>query len=229
MNPRAADIPRHYRRENPMRPLIKDFVRILSETLPIVEPVYEFGALQVPGQEGFADLRPFFAGREYVGCDLQSGPGVDKIIDLHDISLDSGSVGTALILDTIEHVEYPRKAMDEIHRVLKPDGMVAISSVMNFKIHNFPYDYWRFSPEAFRSLLKPFPKSLADFAGEEEFPHTVVGLGLKDAAVPLEGFIAELREWKKSWGFPREKLWRKSLKLFLPPVLVDLYRKIKYS
>jgi hypothetical protein len=47
-----------------MRESIKQFVEIVADMLPILEPIYEFGALQVPGQEGFADLRPIFAGKK---------------------------------------------------------------------------------------------------------------------------------------------------------------------
>lgn len=44
-----------------VRDLIKDFVAIISRTLPITE--YEFGSLQVLGQAGYADLRPFSKAR----------------------------------------------------------------------------------------------------------------------------------------------------------------------
>ena len=46
-----------------MRQVVKDFAAIVSGLLPIEEPVYEFGALRVGGQEDFADLRPLFAGK----------------------------------------------------------------------------------------------------------------------------------------------------------------------
>ncbi|MQY58055.1 MAG: hypothetical protein GH144_00405 [Clostridia bacterium] len=51
--------------------LVKQFVEIVAETMPITEPIFEFGSLQVPGQEGFADLRPLFPNKEYVGCDIR--------------------------------------------------------------------------------------------------------------------------------------------------------------
>jgi len=38
-----------------MREAIKQFVEICAATLPIPDPVDEFGSLLVPGQEGFAD------------------------------------------------------------------------------------------------------------------------------------------------------------------------------
>ncbi len=162
-----------------MRQVVKDFAAIVSGLLPIEEPVYEFGALRVAGQEEFADLRPLFAGKEYVGADMREGLGVDKVLDLHTIDLPDASVGTVLCLDTLEHVEYPHTAMREIHRILKPNGIAVISSVMLFRIHAYPYDYWRFTPEAFRSLLKPFTSAFVGYAGEENFPHTVVGVGFK--------------------------------------------------
>ena len=44
-----------------MRESIKQYVETVAETMPIAEPIYEFGSLQVPGQEGFANLRPLFS------------------------------------------------------------------------------------------------------------------------------------------------------------------------
>jgi len=70
-----------------MRGSIKEFVWIVAETLPVLEPIYEFGSLQVPGQEGFADLRPIFEGKRYIGCDMREGPGVDLVLNLHAIDL----------------------------------------------------------------------------------------------------------------------------------------------
>jgi SAM-dependent methyltransferase len=212
-----------------MRESIKEFVKIVADTLPILEPVYEFGALQVPGQEGFADLRPIFAGKEYVGCDMREGPGVDKILNLHDIDLPSETVGTVLILDTLEHVEFVRRAIEETFRILKTDGILVISSVMNFPIHDYPYDYWRFTPEGFKSLLKPFNSCFVDFAGNERFPHTVVGVGFKGVIAKnrMDDFLIKYQDWKTHWYRPVRGRWKVFVKAITPTVLLNLYRKIK--
>ncbi len=181
-----------------MRRTIKDFVSIAAEHILIEEPILEFGSLQVPGQEHFADLRPLFHGKRYIGADLREGLGVDKILDLHNIDLPSEHVGTVLCLDTLEHVEYPHRALEEIHRILKPDGIVIISSVMYFPIHDYPYDYWRFTPEAFKSLLKPFAGFFVGSVGREDFPHIVVGIGFKTRTPPLEQFETSYKKWKSS-------------------------------
>jgi SAM-dependent methyltransferase len=184
-----------------MRESIKEFVKICSKILLIDEPIYEFGAMQVPGQEGFADLRPFFDMREYYGADIREGCGVDLILDLHDINLKSGTVGTVLIMDTLEHVEYPRKAIEESYRILNQKGILIISSVMNFPIHDYPKDYWRFTPEAFRSLLRDFSSVVVEYAGEDIFPHTVVGIGFKEKMSEgvLDKVKGELTCWRENF------------------------------
>jgi hypothetical protein len=206
-----------------MRENIRQFVSIAATRLPLPEPIFEFGAFQVPGQEGYADLRPFFPGREYVGADMREGPGVDRILDLHCIDLPSDSVGTVICLDTLEHVERPREALREVHRILSPEtGVAVISSVMDFPIHDYPYDYWRFTPKAFESLLKPFRQSFVGYAGNETFPHTVVGVGFKGAAPDLSGFMEDYRYWRKT----QKHGLRRIVRQLTPPVLLPL---VNYS
>ncbi|MFC1644275.1 methyltransferase domain-containing protein [Candidatus Omnitrophota bacterium] len=212
-----------------MRVLIKKLIKICTETLPILEPIYEFGSLQVCGQEDFADLRPLFPDKKYVGADMRQGKGVDVILNLHNIDLPSESVGTVLILDTLEHVEFVRKAIEEAYRVLKPEGILIISSVMNFDIHDYPYDYWRFTPEGFKSLLKPFASSFVEFVGEATFPHTVVGVGFKGSVHKnvMDNFIKKLEKWKKRGDDLFERVWRKAVEQVTPPIFLRMFRKTR--
>ena len=207
-----------------MRQNIKDFANIVSTILPIIEPVYEFGSFQVPGQIEFADLRPLFPNKEYIGCDMREGPGVDKILNLHAIDLPSESVGVVLCFDTIEHVEFPRKALEEIHRILKPNGIAVISSVMNFPIHDYPHDYWRFTPEGFKSILRPFSSSFVGFQGSKHFPHTVVGIGFKGDRPPLTEFTIKYDKWRKDdYKSIRQLVINLTPPIFLP-LIKGLYR-----
>ena len=210
-----------------MRPHVKELVEIIARSLPIGEPIYEFGSLQAAGQKGFADLRSFFPDKEYVGCDMREGPGVDRILNLHDIDLPDESAGTVLCADTFEHVEYPRKAIQEIYRILKPDGLAVIISVMNFPIHSYPCDYWRFTPEAFKSLLKPFADSFVGFAGDKNFPHTVMGIGFKGRTPPLEELEAGYNRWQKEYAYFLDRLVIAWTPPVLHPVLSRVYRAMK--
>lgn len=209
-----------------MRRTIKGFAELAARTLPIDEPVYEFGALQVPGQEAFADLRPLFPGKQYFGADMREGLGVDRVLNLHAIDLEDHSVGTILSLDTLEHVEYPHKAVSEIHRVLKPNGIAILSSVMDFPIHDFPYDYWRFTPEAFKSLLKPFAHSFVGFAGRTSFPHTVVGVGFKGVQPDLTNFLREFEAWKNRQNHLWNLEFPEMVKQLTPPIATPVLSRV---
>ena len=206
-----------------MRSIVREFVEIVASTLPIAEPVYEFGALQVRGQEGFADLRPFFPGAKYVGTDVRAGPGVDVVLDIHETNIRTGCVGTALVMDTLEHVAFPHRALEEMHRVLRPGGLVVISSHMNWPIHSFPNDYWRFTPQGFAILLRSFSQILVESAGDELSPNTVVGLGVKDASLSLDALRRDLSAWKRRYSSTG---WKAALRPFVPPALLDMYWRL---
>jgi len=169
-----------------MRKETRAFVETIAAELPLPEPVVEFGALQIEGQEKYADLRPLFAGKRFIGCDMRPGPGVDRIENLHQLTFGDGELGTVIMLDTLEHVQYPFRAMAEARRVLRAGGVCIITSVMLCPIHAYPSDYWRFTPEGFRVLLEPFETRWVFDDRPKLFPRSVYGVGIKGAAGPGE-------------------------------------------
>ena len=180
---------------------IRRFAEICAETLPMAEPIYEFGSYQVPGQEGTANLRELFPDKVFVGTDMRAGPGVDEVIDLHDLALPDESVGSAFLLETLEHVEYPRKALANLQKVLAPGGIVVISTPMNLPIHNYPHDYWRFTPKGMESLLQDFDYSYVDAIGPELHPTSVLAVAAKAplAEAALTEFRRRLTNQQKFW------------------------------
>ena len=168
-----------------MRDHNKAFCSLVAETFDCPGPVFEFGSYQVDGQEGYANLRGLFANKSYVGCDMRPGPGVDRVEDVTAISLPDGSAGTVLCIETFEHVFAVSKAFDEVFRLLKPGGIFVITSPLNFRIHGYPDDYWRMTPNCLRRHLSPYAARVSGYQGYHAFPHTVMGVGLK-APVALD-------------------------------------------
>lgn len=190
-----------------MRQDIRRFVELVAETLPLAEPIFEFGALQVQANPELEDLRNLFPGSDYVGCDMRPGPGVDKVLNLHEIDLPDAVAGTVILMDTLEHVEFPRQAMSEVHRILKPGGTLIMSSVMDFPIHGYPNDYWRFTPEGFRSLLRQFDRSHVGYHGlREEMPHTIVGVGFKGHQPSMVEYEKRYLKWQHFCNCVHKKL-----------------------
>lgn len=170
-----------------MRANIRRWVGAVEKALDLQPPIYEFGSFRVPGQEELADMRPWFPGKEYVGCDMCEGLGVDLVMDLHDLDyrIQPNTMRSVICLETLEHVRYPFQAMKNIFTALAPGGVVVITSTMAQRIHNYPSDYWRFTPEGFKVLLEMFPSVFVDACGEENRPLCVVGVGVKKEGVDL--------------------------------------------
>lgn len=167
--------------------LIADFVADLQRVVAMPDPVVEFGSYLTDPGSGAGDLRRLFAGRPFTGTDMREGPGVDRIEDLRDLSFADGSVGTALCLDTLEHCADPPQACRELARVCSPEGGVAvISSVMLFGIHEYPHDYFRFTPDGFRALLEQgFDDVWVAGLGDPAIPMQVVGVGIRGSVLDL--------------------------------------------
>lgn len=179
-----------------MRGNIREVVRVAAQVLEFPEPIVEIGALQVEQQVYDADLRPFFVGKQYIGCDRRAGRGVDRIEDVQCLSFADQTVGAVLMLETLEHVENPLQAMAEIFRVLRPGGVVLISSCMDFPVHEYPADYWRFAPQGFDLLLRRFSPRRVYIQGHPRFPHSLVGVGKKggadDALLVLDRLVTQI-------------------------------------
>jgi SAM-dependent methyltransferase len=207
-----------------VRQVVRDFVQDASETLPIAEPIVEIGSRPAEGQEEKAFLRDFFPGRTYIGCDVQEGPNVDRVEDIHALSFADDSVGTVICVEVLEHVHDPLRAVKEIHRILKPGGVAILTSVMFFPIHAHPWDFWRFTPEGFALLVEPFETSLTFAVGMDVLPEGVFAVGVKG---PFEDLTrrrfrradATCRTWGR--GMPVDlgpirmtipQLWRFTLK-----------------
>jgi SAM-dependent methyltransferase len=201
------------------------------ERIELHDPVFEFGSLQVEADQP-NDLRPLFAGREFIGTDFRQGPGVDRVEDLRQLSMADGSVGTALCLDTLEHCADPIAAARELARVVSPDGGVClISSVMLFGIHGYPNDYWRFTPEGLRLLLDGFDEVDVAGMGDPVVPFWVFGIAVKGSELPfrlseLPSLAESQHDYEQSVGKVRLGPFRYTLrelggalKLELPRVL----------
>jgi len=101
---------------------------------------------------------PFFAGRvkAYVGVDIQYWPDLDCLARAEDLPFKEETFDLILSTQTLEHMENPKKVVEEMHRICKTDGTLFISLPFLWEIHNYPNDYWRFSEGGIRLLLKMF-------------------------------------------------------------------------
>jgi SAM-dependent methyltransferase len=163
-----------------MNGFIHGVARAVAESFDLPAPILEVGSYQVAGQEDIADLRGLFPGKPYLGVDLRPGPGVDRVADVEALPLADRSIGTVLALNTFEHVRRFWRGLDEVYRVLRPDGALVVSCPFYFHIHNFPSDYWRFTPEALDVLLERYPSKIIGWHGPRKRPANVWAVAFRE-------------------------------------------------
>ena len=114
----------------------------------ISEPILDVGSYNVNGNS-----RIFFPDKEWIGLDFRAGPDVTRVENIEETTLASNSVGAVICTATLEHVKNPVKACEQIHHVLKKNGLFVLTVPFVSKIHNHPDDYWRFTPSCVRNIL----------------------------------------------------------------------------
>ncbi len=127
-----------------------------------------------------------FAGTSYVGFDIRPGPNVDVVGDVHELSrhFPEGHFDAAFGIAVFEHLAMPWKAVLELNRVLRPGGLVFVSTHPTYPPHDRPWDYWRFTRDAFAVLFgRAMGFELVEAA--EGLPCAIVPLGREPMMVGL--------------------------------------------
>ena len=93
---------------------------------------------------------------EFVETDVSFGPRTKLICDAHDIPFEDESFDGVIAQAVLEHVVDPYRCVEEIHRVLKPDGLVYAETPFIQQVHGGRYDFTRFTPLGHRRLFRMF-------------------------------------------------------------------------
>jgi SAM-dependent methyltransferase len=96
-----------------------------------------------------------------VAFDIYGSPLTQFIADAHQIPLADQSVDAVLIQAVLEHVLEPSRVVAEIHRVLRPDGLVYAETPFLQPVHAGPYDFVRYTASGHRYLFRAFQEIAA--------------------------------------------------------------------
>lgn len=91
--------------------------------------------------------------------DVAERPGVplNFIADAHDLSvIPSQSFDIVLCTEVLEHLHSPHKAIAEFKRILKPGGLLILTTRFVYPLHETPIDYYRYTKYGLKFLLQEF-------------------------------------------------------------------------
>jgi len=101
-----------------------------------------------------------------VNVDIFAYDNVHVVCDIGDLPFEDDTVDIILNIGVLEHVPNPQQVINEIHRVLKPGGLVFTAFPFMQGFHASPYDFTRVTEEGIKVLHKEFtPLEVKLFGG----------------------------------------------------------------
>jgi SAM-dependent methyltransferase len=91
---------------------------------------------------------------EYLGLDIEDSEHVDHVLSEDGTSsLPDNTADVVLSSQVLEHVPNPELYLNEVHRILKKDGLLILSTHGHMIYYPVPKDYWRWTHEGLRKTL----------------------------------------------------------------------------
>ena len=128
----------------------------LKTLVPSVDgPILEIGSKDYGSTSSFRDT---YRGVEYVGLDMEPGPGVDIVADL---TMGTGTLpvehfALGICCSVLEHVRKPWIMAEHITTLIRPGGTLFMSVPWVWRYHAYPDDYFRFSWRGIEELFPAF-------------------------------------------------------------------------
>jgi hypothetical protein len=139
----------------------------------------------------YESLRPFLEARQGVrafeisGIELRTEFGFQDVreawypeIDIcnYDTVRPYGTgYGLVFANQVLEHVEAPWVAVENMQKMLKPEGYAVVTTVCLFPPHDMPADYWRFMPRGLEYLFRNYQEVMIGSWGNKSAVKAVFG------------------------------------------------------
>ena len=142
----------------------------------------DLGSMNVNGS--YRELIPSRV--EYVGVDLEPGPGVDVVLDdVYKLPFEDGSVDLVMSGQMLEHCGQFWRVFLEVFRVLKPEGLAFMIAPSTGPVHRYPVDCYRFYPDSYQALAEWCGLRLVQSWTDERGPWCdIVGVFQKGFSTP---------------------------------------------
>lgn len=141
------------------------------------------------------------AGVQLIYSDVDTRATVDLFCDAADLPFADGVFDGVVTSAVLEHVLDPRQVASEIHRVLRPGGLLYSEIPFLQQVHEGAYDFTRYTLSGHRRLLNAFEELEG---GVVAGPGTTLAWALEHFAVSFSpAFLRQpvrlLSRWAFSW------------------------------
>lgn len=133
----------------------------------------------------------------YANLDLVTHPNIFS--DVNFVPVKKQAMDCIICTEVLEHLPHPQSCVDEIHRLLRNNGVVFVSTPFFYPVHADPYDFQRFTEDGLRFLFKDFKSvevyRMGGYAG-------VLGLMFELGIPGIEGnsLMDKVLRWAMKWA-----------------------------
>lgn len=103
--------------------------------------------------------KQYFKKTSIFTADIDPLSNSDYIIDICNTNssiIPNNRFNIIVCTEVLEHTLNPFNAISELYRILKPNGILLLTTPFNFRIHGPIPDCWRFTEYGLKELLKNF-------------------------------------------------------------------------
>lgn len=89
-----------------------------------------------------------------ITLDINPAKEPDIVADAEHIPFPDNTFSTVICSEVLAHLKNPQAVINEMRRVLKPDGYLILTTRFVFPLNDSPMDYWRFTKYGLELLFK---------------------------------------------------------------------------
>lgn len=116
--------------------------------------------------------------------DIDPNRKPDLVGDICSYDFKENKFDVVVMGEVLEHLHSPQSGLDVIHGVLKPGGILLLSTPFILPIHDEPYDYFRFTRHGLQLLLRKFDP--VDIKERNSYFEAIDVLWLRLLVIPSE-------------------------------------------
>jgi SAM-dependent methyltransferase len=122
----------------------------LASSLNVDARVLDAGAGICPYRTHFNNVR--YESADFCQIDKDYGH-IDHVCDLSHVPVDDEHYDVVLLTQVLEHTPEPLRVLVEMHRLLKPGGVLFCSAPLYYEEHEVPFDFFRYTQFGLSRLL----------------------------------------------------------------------------
>jgi SAM-dependent methyltransferase len=135
------------------------FLEKCVNSLPREAVILDFGA-------GHGDFSEILNRRTFIALDVYPYNEVDIVCNLEEqVPFRKKTFDVIVLMNVLEHIRQPEKLMQTLRSLLKPSGLLIVTIPFLLKLHQQPYDFYRYSHHQIKEMGQRAGFDLAKIEG----------------------------------------------------------------